>query len=178
MTRRPDTPIANDHGDAPMSWPQNRVAAGDLLDMTPGQIAALPVADLATLQTETEALTARARAIADRLAAGLAHRYGDHAAAMRRGLGKDSGVVRIEDDGFVVVADLPKRVTWDQAQLAALAARIRAAGDNPDDYVETTLKVSERRYAAWPAPIRAGFEPARTVTVGAPKFTIMPKETA
>ena len=161
-----------------MSWPQNRVAAGDLLDMTPGQIAALPVADLAAVQAETEALAARAKAIAERLAACLAQRYGDHAAAMRRGLGKDSGVVRIEDDGFVVVADLPKKVAWDQAQLAALAARIRAAGDNPDDYVETTLKVSERRYAAWPEPIRASFEPARTVTVGAPKFTIMPKETA
>ena len=161
-----------------MTWPHNRVAIDDLLTMTPGAIAALPVADLAALQAEIEALAARAKAIADRLAAGLAQRYSDHAAAMRRGLGKDSGMVRIEDEGFVVAADLPKRVAWDQAKLAAIAARIRAAGDNPDDYVEPTLKVSERRYGAWPEPIRAGFEPARTVTVGAPKFTIMPKEPA
>ena len=161
-----------------MTWPHNRVVIDDLLAMTPGAIAALPVADLAALQADTEALAARAKAIADRLTAGLAQRYGDHAAVLRRGLGKDSGMVRIEDDGFVVAADLPKRVAWDQAKLAAIVARIRAAGDNPDDYVETTLKVSERRYGAWPEPIRAGFESARTVTVGAPKFTIALRETA
>lgn len=161
-----------------MTWPHNRVTIDDLLTMAPGAIAALPVADLAALQTEAEALAARAKAIGERLAAGLAQRYGAHAATMRRALDKDSGVVRIEDDGFVVTADLPKRVAWDQKRLAAMVERIRTAGDNPDEYVETSLKVSERRYGAWPQPIRADFEPARTVTVGAPKFTIAQKEPA
>ncbi len=71
-----------------------------------------------------------------------------------------------------MVADLPKRVDWDQAQLAALVARIRDAGDDPTEYVDLAYRVPERKYAAWPEGIRAGFEAARTVRVGALKITL------
>ena len=37
-----------------------------------------------------------------------------------------------------MIADVPKRVEWDQAVLAAMAERIRASGDNPTDYLEIT----------------------------------------
>ncbi len=47
-----------------------------------------------------------------------------------------------------MVADLPKRVEWDQAQLAAMVERIRAAGEDPSEYVEISFKVPERAYAA------------------------------
>lgn len=53
-----------------------------------------------------------------------------------------------------------------------MAARVRAAGDDPADYVETTLRVSERAYGAWPPSIRAAFEPARTVKTGKPSFRL------
>ena len=65
-----------------------------------------------------------------------------------------------------MVADLPKRVDWDQEKLAAIVERIRAAGDEPAEYVESSFKVAERSYAAWPTAIREGFEPARTVRPG------------
>jgi hypothetical protein len=55
-----------------------------------------------------------------------------------------------------VVADLPKRVDWDQDRLAAMVERIRAAGDDPAEYVDIAFKVPERKYAAWPEAIRAG----------------------
>ena len=45
---------------------------------------------------------------------------------------------------MVVVADLPKRVEWDQAQLAALVERIRGEGDDPAEYVDIAFKVPER----------------------------------
>jgi hypothetical protein len=35
--------------------------------------------------------------------------------------------------------------------------------------------VPERKYAAWPDAIRAGFEPARTVRPGALKIEIVPQ---
>ena len=84
----------------------------------------------------------------------------------RRRAAKDTGTVRFDDGDITVVADLPKRVEWDQARLAAMVERIRAAGDDPAEYVEISFKVAERNYAAWPAAIRQGFEPARTVRPG------------
>ena len=88
------------------------------------------------------------------------------AAEARRAAGKDAGIVRFEDGDFIVVADLPKRVEWNQGQLAAVVEHIRAAGDDPNEYVEVSYKVTERNYAAWPRAIREGFEPARTVRPG------------
>ena len=75
-----------------------------------------------------------------------------------------------------MIADLPKKVDWDQAELGQMVARIRAAGDDPDEYVETTFRVSERKYAAWPAAIRDGFEAARTVKPGKPTFRLTLRE--
>ena len=83
---------------------------------------------------------------------------------------------RLADGDFSVVADLPKRVEWDQARLAAMVERIRAAGEDPAEYVETSFKVAERSYAAWPEAIRQGFEPARTVRTGTLKIAILPQE--
>jgi hypothetical protein len=54
-----------------------------------------------------------------------------------------------------------------------MVARIRAAGDDPAEYVETTFRVSERKYAAWPTAIREGFEAARTVKPGKPIFRLV-----
>jgi hypothetical protein len=79
---------------------------------------------------------------------------------------KDTGVVRFQDGTVEISVELPKRVEWDQRRLATLAEQIRAGGDNPADYVETTFKVSERAYTAWPERIRQAFEPARTVRTG------------
>ena len=59
-----------------------------------------------------------------------------------------------------------------------MIARIRAAGNDPAEYVETIFRVSERKYAAWPEAIRQGFEPARTVRPGALKIELVAQEAA
>ena len=71
-----------------------------------------------------------------------------------------------------IVAELPKRVDWDQARLAEVVERIRAAGDDPAEYVEITYKVPERAYTAWPAHIRDAFSLARTVRAGKATFQL------
>ena len=86
---------------------------------------------------------------------------------------KTSGTVRFDDGLVTVVADLPKRVDWDQSRLAELAARIRAGGENPGDYVEVSFKVAERAHAAWPERIRTVFETARTVRTGRQTFKLI-----
>ena len=146
-----------------MPYPDNMPTLGDLPGLSPQEIAALPVEILAILQREVDEHLDRGKAAKARLDGALALRYGERAAAVRRGAGKDTGTVRFGDGDFTVVADLPKRVDWDQDRLAAMMARIRAAGNDPAEYVETSYRVSERKFAAWPEAIREGFTAARTV---------------
>jgi hypothetical protein len=137
-----------------------------------GEIAALPADLLVVLQEEAEEAAKAARSLADWLNGAIGLRYADRAAAARRAEGKDTGTIRLDDGEVTVIADLPKKVEWDQAALGQMVARIRAAGDDPAEYVETTFRVSERKYTAWPAAIREGFEAARTVKPGKPTFRL------
>ena len=51
-----------------------------------------------------------------------------------------------------------------------------AAGEDPAEFIETKLSVSERKYGALPESWRKGFEPARTVRSGKPKFRLVLNE--
>ena len=86
--------------------------------------------------------------------------HATRAAEVRSASGKDTGTVRFDEGDFTIVADLPKRVDWDQDRLAATVERIRAAGDDPAEYVDISFKVPERNYVAWPDPYPA-LAPAR-----------------
>ena len=100
-----------------MNAPANRPRLGDIPTMPIGEIAALPADLLALLQEEAEEAAKAARSLADWLNGAIALRYGDRAAAARRAEGKDTGTVRLDDGEVTVIADLPKKVEWDQATL-------------------------------------------------------------
>lgn len=150
----------------------NHPVLGDVGHLPIGDIAALPADQLALLQEEADAALANAKATKDRLEGAIAHRYADRAQGARRAENKDTGTVRFDDGPVSVVADLAKKIEWDQDKLAAVVERIRAAGDDPAEYVDIAFKVSERKYSAWPESIRAAFAPARTVRVGKPTFAL------
>lgn len=150
----------------------NTPGLNDLDRLSIGDIAALPPDLLFTLQEAALAEAARVKRLRDRLEAGIGQRYGAATEAERAMQGKSSGTVRIEDAGVVVIADLPKKVSWDQDRLAAMAARIAASGDDPTEYLEIAYRVSERRFGAWPEAMREGFAAARTETTGKPVFRL------
>ncbi len=164
-----------DYGDQFMPSPENTPTPDDLPSLSAAEVAALPVELLAILQREIDERLKRDKAAKTRFDAGLAVRYAARATEERQAAGKDTGTVRFDDGDFTVVADLPKRVDWDQDRLADMAARIRDAGDDPSEYVDLAYKVPERKYAAWPEAIRQGFEPARTVRPGTLKVEIVPQ---
>ena len=150
----------------------DQATLNQLREWPPGKVASLPIEVLAALAdslAEMKTFVADAEA---RLNAGLDVRFGDRARQLRAADGKDGGRVRLGDGLFVIVADVPKRIDWDQDKLAAIVGRIRQAGDDPTEYVRTTYEVSERAYTAWPSTIRRLFEPARTVRLGKPRYAI------
>ena len=135
--------------------------------------AALPPGQLAVLLDEADEALERARRAKDRLDGALDLKYGARAASARASDIKATGTVRFADREFIIVADLPKRVKWDQTRLAEAAEIIRRdLNDDPGEYLRTELKVSETAYGSWPPAIRRLFEPARTVETGKPTYRI------
>lgn len=151
----------------------NRVTLAQLVELPVGEIATLPVEQIAMLLEDLAAEEGRVKKLKEWLNGALTLRYGQRAADLRKADGKDSGRVRIaEDDGFVVVADAPKKVEWNQDALASAVSKLEAMGEDTAEYVQTELKVSESKYSAWPRALKALFEPARTVSAGRQTFAI------
>jgi hypothetical protein len=154
-----------------MSIP-NHPKLADLVHMPTGAVVGLPAESLALLQDEAEKALRFAKTTKDWIDGALALKYADTATATRQAAGKETGIVRFQDGTVTIIAELPKKVEWDQAALADLVERIRVEGDDPTEYVDVSFKVSERKYGAWPAHIRSAFQAARTVRVGKPTFKL------
>ena len=104
---------------------------------------------------------------------GVLHsRFGERAHQLRQEAGKNTGTVRFDVDGHTVIADLPKKVEYDQRKLKEAVEALRKWGENPEDYVSLEVKVAEAKYTAWPPAVRQLFEPARTLKAGKPTYKL------
>lgn len=148
----------------------NRPRLDDIRHMPVGEITQLPAEHLALLQEDAAAALEAAKLVKDWLDGAIGLRYASQAAAARTTQAKDTGTIRFLDDTVTVIADLPKKIDWDQDLIGEVIERIRAGGDDPAEYVEISFKVPERKYTAWPESIRATFAPARTVKTGKQTF--------
>ena len=150
----------------------NRPRLDDMLRLPVDEVLSLPAEHLALLQEDAGAALDDAKRNRVWIESVIAARHGQRAIAMRAEQRRDTGSVRFTDGDVTVVADLAKKVEWDQERLAAVVDRIRAAGDDPGEYVDVTYKVPERAYTAWPEHIRTAFTAARTVRTGKPSFKL------
>jgi len=87
-----------------------------------------------------------------------------------RQAGKDTGTCEFIHEDVRIKSVVDKKVEWDQARLSQIRERIRGTGDDPGQYIQEKLSVSEKAFTAWPEQIKAVFLPARTVKPGKPKF--------
>ncbi|ALI55997.1 hypothetical protein [Celeribacter marinus] len=155
-----------------MTYPENTPSLDAMLNMPTGELAQMPVELLASLQAELAYAAKQMKAANTRFNTSLEVRYASRASEVRQACGKDTGTVRLVDGDYTIVADLPKRIDWSQEQLAQIAANIADSGEDPAEFIDTKLTVSERKYSALPEAWRKGFEPARTVRVGTLKVTL------
>ena len=138
----------------------------DIKEQSPSVLDALPIEILANLQTQAEAHLADASQMVAILHGVFTRRY---AAGLN-----DTGTHHRSDGGYDITINVPKRVEYDNKVLANAIDIIKGWGENPDDYVETKISVSESKYKAWPPAIRNLFEAGRTVKSGKPTFKIAP----
>jgi hypothetical protein len=149
----------------------NRITLEQAEHMPIGELIKLPTQHLILLLEDIAALNSRAKLLTDTFGGILREKFEARAVELRRAEGKDTGTVRFEDDEMIVIADLPKKVEWDQAKLRAVLETIKTwEGENPDDYISVELKVPEKKFTAWPASIKKLFEAARTVSPGKPSY--------
>jgi hypothetical protein len=150
------------------------------ITLLPADIAAMSVAQLAALApqqkleidrniNEAQAFLKKVRV---KLDTALDQTYGQQARAALRESGRDFGTTYVNDGPLQVKFELPKKVSWDQKQLAEIAERIASAGEKPSSYMDVKLSVSESRFTNWPPALQQQFAPARTVDAGKPDFTL------
>ena len=141
-------------------------------------VSELPVEQLLALIVQVDERAARTKQMQDLLSAALDRRYGARAKQCRAEADKDTGIVRFADNGFMVVADLPKRVKWDQAKLAQAVEVIRTKlGRRSSRLREDQAGRIRGRIRELAAVVRELFMPARTVETGRPSIASNPFET-
>ena len=141
-------------------------------EMSVAQIVALPADQLQEAHVNLLTLQTAIKGVLDRFTAALDQRYAEQAIAARQANGRDFGVCHLTDGPLRITVDVPKRVQWDQAQLAEIAQRIAAAGDKVSDYIDTDYSVSESRFNAWPSTLKETFTKARTVKPGKASYRL------
>jgi hypothetical protein len=154
------------------SSPVSIEQAMPLAEMSVAQIAALPPEQLQEAHSNLLILQSVVKGVLERFHAALDQRYAEPATAARRASGKDFGVCHLSEGQLQVTADVPKKVTWDQALLAEIAQRIAAAGDPVSDYIDTDYSIPESRYNAWPSTLKETFSKARTVKPGKTSYRL------
>lgn len=140
------------------------------------ELANAPAKTLVALQTEIDRVSEQTKSLKEKFEAVISQRYDNQVEALRQQQGKDTGVIRFEDDDIEVSADRPKRPQWDQNKLADIAERVRVNGEDPLEFMAVTYKVPESKYKAWPEHLKNIFRDARTLNVGKQRFVLKLKE--
>lgn len=157
----------------------NTVTLAQLDKMTAAEVQAIPQDQIVTL---IEALAAKAaihKARDAKLYAEIDRRFSLRAIAQRRSENKDTGTVRFVEGEYTVIADLPKKIAWDQAVLRRAENVIKNEwGGDPAEFITTKLEVAESKFNAWPTPIKALFEAGRTVSGGKATYKFEQREAA
>lgn len=153
---------------------QDKINLTDVPNIPIGKLATLSPNQLLLLQGQAAQHLQKAKMLKDWLDNSVALKYRDVASNIRKLDSKDTGTVNFVDGDFKITCVLAKKVEWNQDRLKDVVAAIKKHGDNVDEYVETSYKISETKYTAWPEHIKNIFKPARLLKTGAETFKIQP----
>lgn len=150
----------------------NEITLADIPNLPIGKLSTLPPEQLLSLQDQAEKNLKRAKILKDWLDSSVSLKYREVAANIRQLDSKNSGTIHFTDGDYKITSVLPKKIEWDQERLKDVVIAIKQHGENPDEYVESSYRVSETKYTAWPEHIKNIFKPARLFKVGKESFVI------
>jgi len=152
----------------------DKINLTDVPNIPIGTLSKLAPEQLLSLQEQAAQHFQRAKMLKEWLDNSIALKYRDIASNLRKIDSKDSGTVHFTDGDFKITSVLAKKVDWNQEKLKDVVTAIRKHGDNPDEYVESSYRISETKYTSWPEHIKNIFKPARLLKTGAETFKIQP----
>ena len=143
--------------------------------MNTKELSSLEVFDLADLSDQVAKLLSHAKELKAKLDDALNLRFSETVKENLRLEHKDTGTTKFVENGFQIIAEVLKKVTWDAQKMEEIIKTIPKS--HRRDYIKTTYSIDERRYANLSYEYQQLFKPARTVTPGKTKFQIkLPEE--
>ena len=126
------------------------------------------------LNKQVVKLVSHAKELREKLDDALNLRFAETVKNNLRNENKDTGTTKFVDSGFQVVAEVPKKVTWNVEQMEQIIKNMPE--DKRKAIVKTSYVIDERKYANLPPEYQQMFIPARTVTPGKTRFQILVPE--
>ena len=148
------------------------VFPADIAEMSIAQLASLPTQQLYEVDTNIDKAITWLKGARTKVDAALEQRFGELGREALRYTARDFGTAHFNADGVHVKYELPKKVSWDQKKLKAIAERIVASGESVESYLDVKLAISETRYTNWPPALQQQFADARTVDAGKATFEL------
>ncbi len=155
---------------------KNTITLAEVPNFPIGKLSALSADQLLFLQEEAEKNLKRAKILKDWLDSSIALKYREISANIRNLDSKDSGTIHFTDGTYKITSVIAKKIEWDQQKLKDVVSAIKTHGDNPDEYVDTSYKILENKYTAWPEHIKNIFKPARVFKLAKESFVITPSK--
>lgn len=146
------------------------------VDLSVDQLMALTPLQTLRAVEHLEAATAGLNALRHKLDAALDATYGERSRRACAEAGQDVGFVDIDAGEVCLRVEIAEQVVWDQAQLAAMAARIANGGERVEAYLDITYHIPETRWSQWPPTLRDSFARARVATAGPPTYRLRPRD--
>jgi hypothetical protein len=134
------------------------------------EIGALEVHDLMDLSDQVAKLTSHAKELKEKLEDGLNLKFSEAVKNNLRSENRDTGTTRFFNGAFQIVAEIPKKVSWDAEKMDELIKRIPE--ERRKDIVKITYAIEERKYSSLPHEYQELFREARTITPGKTKIQI------
>lgn len=150
----------------------NQIQLSEVPNIPVGKLATLSPDQLLSLQEQASQHLQRAKMLKEWLDNSISLKYRDLSANIRKLEYKDTGTVHFTDGDYKITSVLAKKIEWDQVKLKDVVSAIREHGDKPEEYVDTSYKILETKYNAWPEHIKNIFKPARLFKVGKENFVI------
>jgi hypothetical protein len=134
------------------------------------EISQLEVHDLMDLNDQVAKLCSHAKELKEKLEGGLNLKFSEAVKNNLHSENKDTGTTRFFDGAFQIVAEVPKKVTWDPEKMEELVKRVPE--DARKSFVKISYVIEERKYSSLPHEYQELFREARTITPGKTKFQI------
>jgi hypothetical protein len=135
------------------------------------EISRLEIRDLRDLNEQMAKLASHTRELKEKLEDGMNLRFSESVKNNLRSENKDTGTTRFCDGAFQIIAEVPKKVTWDPEKMEELVKRI--PDERRKEIVKITYAIEERKYSSLPHEYQEMFREARTITPGKTKFQIV-----